>query len=775
MRGTVSPHPDASPSAPPPPRFDTIPTVLQDTERWILWGGGPSKNGRLDKTPRGPDTRPISVTDPANWTSFTQAEQSFRDGRFYGVGFVMSDQDELMGIDLDHCVDDDGNVAPWAQAIIDEVDSYTEYSPSGNGVHIWVRSSFKVEDGNKRTGLGDDAEGVFEIYSSRRYFTVTGLLLWDDLGEVQDRTEVIQSLHHRMFGGRTAQVVPLRVVKLPARPDDEVIEMATLDPAWADLFSGDDKGDASEGDFIFCKILAKITSDDDQIDRIYRRSGRSRDKWDRPARSGETYGQGTINRARVQVLQQSNPAALTASPLDGFEYTDVGNAERLLEANPHVLRFVEEWGTWIVYEGGRWVRDVQRSRVSHLASQIAEPLLEYVGPMRHDPAKMKEFMRWYSSTRSANGIANTVRVASHSPRARVSHAELDARPWMLNTLNRTLDLEDHGYDRDPDPADLLTKRTAVPYVSGATCPLWCRFLEQILPDPDVREYVQMLAGLALIGEPQQILPILWGEGANGKSTLTEVLAAVLGEYAVKASQELLVIQKHQGHPTSKASLFGARFAHSGEIEQSDRLNEALVKELTGGDTIMARRMYENEWAFQPSHLLWLHANYRPRIQGNDLGIWRRVKLIPFNVTVPAADRVEGLARLIFKTEGSGVLNWMLQGLGEYRRNGYKLPDPPAVVEATAEYRRETDTVGMFLSDTGLVVGDGLTIKSSQLDMAHAVWYGTSTVRVSPDAHLKMVKAELRNRDCEPKQRRVDGKNTLVWVGVGIPEATLPEL
>lgn len=759
----MQPQPD--PSSTLPPVFDCMPGDLTACRQWVLWKLE-QRGGRLTKVPYQVNGRRADITHEAHWSSFEQVVAAYSAKDVYqGVGFVLTADDPFVAIDLDKCVGDDGTPVPWAQGIIDEIDSYTEWSPSGRGVRIIARGELGLE-GNRR--------GQIEVYSQERYVTITGQRMWDDYGTtVEERSEQVARFQARLFGDRPSNVVPLPQTTLPTRDDVVVIEMASEDPHWSKLYAGDDsefEGDASQGDHVFCKILARVTGDDDQIDRIYRTSKRYRDKWD-SRRGGSTYGANTIVAARLSVLSDGQPGQVIPVGIDGFEYNDLGNAMRLMQGHQNELRWVEEWNSWLVYDQDHWVRDHRNARVEHMASLIADPLLEHIGPMRHDPKRMKAFMAWYNQTRSGFGMAATVRVARTLPEAMTSFKQLDQHPWLLNTLGRTIDLS-NGYARDPDPADLLTKCAGVQFDPKATHVEWSRFLERIIPDPEVRLYVQCLAGLSLLGEPQELLPILWGDGANGKSTLTEVMALVLGDYAVKVSHDLLSVQKQQVHPTAKADLLGVRFAHSGELDGTDRLNEALVKELTGGDTIKARRMYEDFWEFKPSHLMWLHSNYRPRITGTDTGIWRRVKLIPFEVQIPKDERVDGLKWKLFANEGSGILNWMLAGLAAYKTNGDRLPEPPAVVEATSEYRTEADTVGQFIEASGLAFGPDLWCKASTLDMAHAMWFGSSAVRYTSEAHSKMVKVELRKRGAFSKQRKINGKATQVWEGCGFPETTL---
>jgi putative DNA primase/helicase len=755
---------DAAPRALLSPLFETMPAELRAYDQWVLWRAV-ARGDKTTKVPYQANGRPADVTNPDHWCSFDRALAVQSNG-YDGVGFVLTAADPFVAVDLDHCVDDRGIPVEWALGVISELDTYTEWSPSGEGVRIIACGSVEL-DGNRR--------GQVEVYTQERYVTITGRLMYDDQNtEVAERTDALQSFQHRMFGDRPSNVVPLRRQdSIPTRTDEEVLALATNQAHFEALAEGDDSafsGDASQGDHVFCKILARCTGDDDQVDRLYRQSGRYRDKWD-SRRGGSTYGSNTIVQARLSVLHEAPTDSVVPVGVDGFEYNDVGNGLRLLRSNPNRLRWVDRWKCWMVYDQGVWVRDPNRTRVEGMASRIADPLLEHLGPMRHDSTKMKGFMSWYQRTKSTTGMADTVKAARTMSEAFAYDGQFEAHPWLLNTLGRTIDLET-GYARDPDPADLLMRRATVVFDPSARFDEWSTFLERIIPDRDVRDYVQMLAGLTLIGEPQELLPILWGEGANGKSTLTEVMAGILGDYAVKVSHDVLVAQKGQTHPTSLASLFGARFAHSGELDQGARLNESLVKELTGGDTITARRMYEDFWEFRPSHLMWLHSNYRPQIRGMDTGIWRRVKLIPFEVQIPAAERVNGLKYRLLGDEGPGILNWMLRGLAEYRRNGYTLPEPPAVLEATAEYRQETDTVSQFINDSGLVFGPDHWLRSAVLDMMHAQWYASHPARYSVDGHAKMVKVELRKRGCDILQRRYEGKATQGWAGVGLTPATL---
>jgi putative DNA primase/helicase len=217
--------------------------------------------------------------------------------------------------------------------------------------------------------------------------------------------------------------------------------------------------------------------------------------------------------------------------------------------------------------------------------------------------------------------------------------------------------------------------------------------------------------------------------------------------------------KHDTHPPAKADLFRCRFAHSGGLPPGARLDEAQVKELTGGDRIKARRMREDHWEFDPSHRLWIHANHRPPIEGTDDGIWRRVLLIPFDVQVPEPERDSRLAEKIVKT---GVLNWMIDGLADYLKNGLRVPE--IVKVATDGYRNESDTVAAFFDESELVIDPNLSITAGDLLAIHGDCYQSAGIGEPEKAHYQRVVDDLKQHDVVLKRRGRDRVRT--WFGVG---------
>lgn len=400
----------------------------------------------------------------------------------------------------------------------------------------------------------------------------------------------------------------------------------------------------------------------------------------------------------------------------GYRYTDAGNARLLADLHGHELRFVTTWGTWLAWDGRRWARDHSNVAATEAAKDVTRTLLRYVDDV---PAKRRlELVRHATASESASRITAMLRLAATLPGIRVDHHQLDADHDRLTLANGTIHLPS-GHLEPYDPARLATKLVPITYDPTARSATWETFLERVLPDPDVRDFMQRFAGYCLSGDvSEQILVFLIGLGANGKSVFLSVLRRLLGDYAVVAPRDLLVVQRHEAHPTSTATLHGARVATASELEAGSRLNEAKVKELTGGDDLTARRMGEDFWGFSPTHKLILSANHRPAVSGADEGIWRRIRVVPFEVTIPPDERDPHLTQTL-TGELPGILNWALAGHARWRTDGLGLPT--AVDLASAAYRAEQDVVGQFLDGYGYRLQPGASVPAGELRKAYENW------------------------------------------------------
>ncbi len=403
-----------------------------------------------------------------------------------------------------------------------------------------------------------------------------------------------------------------------------------------------------------------------------------------------------------------------ASGAPAFNLTDLGNAERLVARHGDDLRYCHPWGKWLAWDGRRWAVDatgeVERRAVETVASIYIE------AANANDKDERKVIARHAERSEARRAIDAMIALARSRPGVPIMPDDLDDDPWALNTASGTVDLRT-GDLRAHDRSDLITKITPVEYDLDAQAPIFKRFMEQILPQEAVRGFLQRAVGYAATGVArEEMLPILHGLGANGKSTLTGVLLEALGDYAIQAAPDLLMLKKG-AHPTELADLFGARFVVCMENEEGRRLAESLVKHITGRDRIKARRMREDFWEFDPTHTVFLGTNHRPEVRGTDHAIWRRLKLIPFDVTIPEAEQDKTLPETL-RSELRGILAWVVRGCIEYQR--YGLGEPERVKDATKGYRSDMDPLEAFI-DECCVVGPEVWCKFANLYSAYTRW------------------------------------------------------
>lgn len=402
--------------------------------------------------------------------------------------------------------------------------------------------------------------------------------------------------------------------------------------------------------------------------------------------------------------------------------TDRGNGMRLARDHGEDLRYCWPWKKWLAWDARRWCIDdtgelPRRAKevVSKLFLEVADRLKELAEmkaegeadeKRKAETAVLAKVVMWAKQSESAPRIAAMLDLARSEPGIPIKPADLDRDPFALNVANGTLDLRT-GTLRDHCRDDLLTKLCPTAYRPDAVCPHWEQFLTDTFPasgdaaeqagDVELIAYVQRLLGYGMTGDVREhVLPIFWGVGANGKSTLLNAVQDVLGcDFTMKAPPELLTVRKGEAHPTERADLFGRRLVLAIETEAGARLAESLVKELSGGDRVRARRMREDFWEFEPTHKVILCTNHKPKVRGTDYAIWRRLRLVPFRVCVPENRQDKQLGAKL-RAEAEGILAWIVRGCLEWQKHG--LGTAAAVTLATQEYRSEQDVVGAFVAE-----------------------------------------------------------------------------
>lgn len=459
-------------------------------------------------------------------------------------------------------------------------------------------------------------------------------------------------------------------------------------------------------------------------------------------------GNGTPRKPKVEWQQQVEQVVR--------DLTDTGNAERFAEQHAGQVGYVPKWRRWVAYDSQRgFLRADGSGGEVERAKETMRRIADEVN-LTADPKRQGAIVKWGHTSKSERRIAAMLKLARSDPKIVLEHEQLDADPWKLNCPNGTLDLRS-GELLPHNPADLITKSTGVKYNADAAPPtLWLEFLARIFEgNQELISYIQRLYGAALVGKQlETIMPILLGDGANGKSVFAATLLHVTGDYGATVPASLLTSGRYDAHPTELAILFRIRLAIASETKDGQQLAENKLKSILGGDKMSARRMREDFWEFSPSHTLALMTNYRPVVRGTDHGIWRRLRLIRFAVTIPPAEQDRELTEKL-RGEAEGILRWLVEGLQQYLVGGIQEPDDVRL--ATDEYRIESDGVAQWLGEC-CEEGEDCEYKCKQ---AYDSYRSFCDDRNEPAASNRTFSRDMARRFRKSERRR-DG---FFWIGV----------
>lgn len=381
------------------------------------------------------------------------------------------------------------------------------------------------------------------------------------------------------------------------------------------------------------------------------------------------------------------------------------------------MRYCEKAGGWFLWDAARWKRDEDNS-VLNFASQYVRLLADSASEIE-DLDERKKVLTFAISLRKRRILENLVTIASYQDGIAVGDpSRFDADPWLLNVNNGTIDLRT-GELLSHDRSNLITRLVPITYDRQATCPRWHQFLNEIFAgDPETVEFVQRAAGYSLTGSNKEhALFVLWGRGANGKSTFLSALSAVLGDYGENTTPETFLDRKAGALTNDLARLRGARFVTSIETGERQALAENFTKAVTGGDRISARFLYHEFFEFEPVFKLWLGTNHRPIIRNNDYGIWRRIRLVPFEQCFKG-DRDDKDLRAKLEAELPGILRWAVEGCLQWQQVG--LTPPTTVTKATESYKEDMDALRPFLDEQCIMRPDA-EAGSGDLYKAYKTW------------------------------------------------------
>lgn len=697
-----------------------IPQELVELKQWVCW--------TQDKIPKNPYTGGNAMSNnPSTWSDYQTACEAVKKYHFDGVGFMFAPP--YFGVDLDKCLDD----TDFVDEFVEGLRSYNEISKSGNGIHIICKG--KLPEGNRR-------RGKVEMYSEGRYFIMTGNQYNAKYTEIIDCTERIKILHSKYLPDMTpATVKDTQFIRLELS-DTDIIDKARAcktgrvfqllyEGAWQGLFNSQ-----SEADLALCGQLAFwCQKDEGQIDRIFRSSGLMRHKWDEK-RGQNTYGQITISKAvstcdEVYTPQRGGDDTSLALGLFGkkkprtdkhYDRTDTGNAHRLYDKCNGEIRYSYARKKWYYWTGKVWTLD-DTGEVKKYTDLVLADMKAQAFEMDNEEERDR-FLKFVNTCGNSNRKNAMITETQHLEGIPILPDQMDAYQEYLNCQNGIVNLR-NGELMPHSPEFMMTKMCLAEYDTSNKKPTrWLKFLDEVCNgDQSLIRYLQKCVGYSLTGSNrEQCAFFLYGIGNNGKSTFLETIADMLGGYAANAQPDTLMTKRNDaggGANSDIARLKSIRFVTTEEPSEGVRLNEGLVKQLTGGGRVTCRFLFGDEFEYEPEFKIWIATNHKPVIRGTDIGIWRRIRLIPFEVNIPK-EKVDKNLKYKLREEMPQILHWAVEGVQMYAREGLDMPD--AVKRATDEYKSEMDLLQAFTDscieiDYTVAVG----IPANELYAAYVRW------------------------------------------------------
>lgn len=765
--------------------YEKVPQELKELPQWVGWKyvPGDKEGDKPRKVPiNSKDGSWAKSNDASTWGIFGQAVDAVARYDLSGIGIMFANN--IFGVDIDHCFEDD-TIKDFAQEIIDTVQSYTEMSPSGTGIHILCQG--ELPDGGRK-------KGDVEMYCAGRFFTVTGNQ-YGTAYPFSDCTERVRTMHEKYLGGMIRKAVIAPTFRKSLRADSmsisDIIERAFRSKngdKFRDLYNGDfekhlprtPKADGkidltqSVADQMFCGMLAFWCQRDAYLmDAIFQQSALMRPKWT-SRRGNTTYGEKTIQNAIDQCGKvweppqpRPDPIPLPEEPPDDYysqppplppeqgneqppppksngkkfyEYDDTGNAERFRDTYLGEIKFNCTEKKWMYWDSRRWALDI--------TGEVKRKADIMLNQMREDLKMTNEqfynaFQKHITKSRSHRAKDAFIEETQHRDGIPVEAAEFDRASNVLNVLNGTVSLKT-GTVKEHNREHMLSKLAEVRYDSTATCPQWDKFMEDITcGDATLRLYLQRMVGYCLTASTsEQCVFFLYGNGSNGKSTFTDTIAEMLGEYAARCQADTVMQRdKNNSARSDLARLQNKRLVVSEEPNDGCRLNEGIVKQMAGGtdNKLTVRFLYGSEFEFVPQFKIIMSTNYKPTIKGTDNGIWRRIRLIPFNALFEKSQQDKTLPDKL-KKEMPGILNWAIAGAVGWYAEG--LPPCPLIDTAVQEYRAEMDRIQQFVDDCLHIDADS-SIQAATLYSVYKQWCQEQGDRY-PLSNMKFY-GELRKR------------------------------
>jgi len=700
-----------------------------------------------DKLPYTPTTGKLAKSNNANtWQTYEQAHAALKrhPDKYLAIGRMFTRESTITVIDLDHCVDEQGNISPWASDLLQRFSSYAEYSPSGHGIHLWISGNIPA---NIPADIEADGERRIEMYDHGRYFTWTGKQLPGTPDSIEDCQTALTTLYGEVKARRDVFKAEKRKQQSPRAPQSKVTQglpnssdtpygLAALQRECDQLArtrEGARNQQLNNSAFALGQLIAggelSQSTVEHEVKAAALQAGLDEREIDGTLGSAIPAGMREPRSAphdTIALPQTSNQgdggnhssnSATTAGARRPFNFTDLGNAERFAARYHDRVRWSEVWNTWLVFTGKYWDTD-KAGQVDQLAKATVRAIYQEAAA-EPDDGKRKAIVKHAVASESNRAVRALLdRAKSELPAV---PSEFNTHLHLINCQNGTLDLRT-GQLRAHNPKDLLTRCVTVNYNPQASCDQWRAFIHTIFDgNRDLITFLQQALGMSLSGDiSEQCLFICHGGGSNGKTTLLECVRIILGAYGMAANIETFQTRKNDSARYDVVELYGARFVTASENTIGSRLNEAFVKKATGKEPLRGARKYEGEFEFMPECTLWLAVNHKPVVKDTTKGMWRRVHFIPFSVTIDDQHIDKHLGDKL-AAEAEGIFAWLVQGCISWYQQG-RLNVPAIVRNATQVYKAEMDTVANFLQSE-CVLGKEYDAGTKHLQERYEWWCG----------------------------------------------------
>ena len=683
--------------------YNNIPEEMKSIARWVCLNMV-EEGGKQTKRPVSAHSGKVaSITDEANWADFNTAIKYYQEhqDRINGIGFVFTDDDDIVGIDFDGCLDTDGNlINDTIQEIVSRNTSYIERSVSGTGLHVYLRGKLPTNTGVKlSTELSPHGFGI-ELYEQKRFFIVTGNAYPDGntklpVAENQDFIDYVFSLipnAGRSFSSSTPISVNNKITEnLNALLQEKLMNSNYFNQLWNGLRP---KGNESSDDMALCCQLAQITTNPVEIQDLFFKSPhyQSKDEAHIKKCNRSDYMERTINNAMVFKSNRIDDSRSTYAYLLNYDDNDIGHGEKFAAMYNGQLIYVEAIDTWYHFDGICW-EHISNTAIKCLARELQRNF-DSVAKIIGDEARK----------RAAHALGSVDKINSMIKAAQI---DLVVDKNILNTHNNLLAVQNGVVDLrtgqliEPRSDYYITVKSPIAYNPDAPTPeRFCQFMNEITcGDVELREYLLRILGYCLTGEiKEQAFFVFYGNGANGKSVLVNLLRNILGTLTGSVAQDAFILKRNGNSLNpSLVNVKDTRMAFVSEGNNGQEMDSALIKSISGGDDVQARELYKGFISLNPHFKIFITTNYMPAINFADDAMLRRTKIIRFENQF-TGDKCDYELPAKLQAEAEGILKLLVSYAVKYYQEGLAPYEPESISLNYNRCRAENDSIFSFICD-----------------------------------------------------------------------------